>query len=98
MAEEFRLAADELTKVANGLHDIHSQIQEIVSTARGSLAAKGTPWQFNGAPPGIAAQLEQIQDGVDPSKLHSTGANVGALAENLDTIVKGFTGQDTGLA
>ena len=94
MADEFRLEADQLQQVANGVHDIKAQIQEIVSTARGQVAAEGTPWQFNGAPAGIAAQVEDIQDSVDPSKPNSVGAKVGDLADYLDTIVKDFTESD----
>jgi hypothetical protein len=94
MAEEFRLQADELQNVANGLLDVKAQIQEIVSTARGQVAAEGTPWQFSGAPAGIAAQVEDIQDAVDPSNPNSVGAAVGHLSDYLDTIVKVVTESD----
>jgi hypothetical protein len=99
MAEDFRLDADELMNVVNGLRDVHSQIQEIVSTTRGQLAAEGTPWQFNGAPAGIQTHLDEAQDAADPSKPNSLGAAVGDLADYIDSAAKIFTkSDDTGLA
>jgi hypothetical protein len=94
MADEFRLEADELQKVSDGLRDIKSQMQEIVSTMRGQLAAEGTPWQFSGAPAGIPAQLENLENSVDPSVKDSAGDAVANLADYLDTIVKVFTESD----
>jgi hypothetical protein len=96
MANQFWLEAEELANVVNGLHDIRSQVQDIASTTRGSLAAEGTPWQFNGAPAGIQGQIDKIQEAVDSSNPKSVAAVVGHLAVFLDNYAKAMTRQDAG--
>jgi hypothetical protein len=61
MADEFRLEADELGKVAGGLRDVESRLSAAVSTLRGQLGAAGTPWQFSGGPTGVETNLENAQ-------------------------------------
>lgn len=100
MADEFMLDAAALQNVADGLHDIESRMAAVVSTLRSQLAAEGTPWQFSGAPPGIATQLEKVQDSVDPTKSGSIGAAVGGqngLAAYLDQVVDIVTKADNDL-
>lgn len=94
-ASEFRLEADQLQKVSDGLRDVESRMSAIVSTLRGQLTAQGTPWQFSGAPAGIPANLEKLEDAMDPSHKDSIGAAVPGLAKYLDTAVQVFTEQDS---
>ena len=58
MADQFKLEADELGRVANGLRDVESRLTAAVSRLRGQLGAGGTPWQFSGGPAGVEANLE----------------------------------------
>jgi hypothetical protein len=88
MDDQFRLEAEEPQKVADGLRDIESRMQTIVSTLRVQLAAEGIPWQFSGAPAGIPTNLKNLQNSVDPSVQKSVGAAVANLADHLDTVVK----------
>ena len=90
MADEFRLEADELGRVSNGLRDIESRLTAAVSSLRGQLGAAGTPWQFSGGPAGVQANLENAQNSIDPSM---TGA-VAGLADYLQKIVNTFTASD----
>ena len=90
MADQFKLEADELQKVSNGLRDIESRMKATMSTLRGQLAADGTPWQFPGGPTGVEANLENMESSVDPSM---TGA-VAGLADYLQKIVKTFQESD----
>jgi hypothetical protein len=61
MADQFKLEADELQQVVNGLRDVESQLKARASRLRGQLGAGGTPWQFSGGPTGVETNLENAQ-------------------------------------
>jgi hypothetical protein len=90
MADQFKLEAEELGKVSNGLRDVESRLTAAVSTLRGQLGAGGTPWQFSGGPTGVETNLENAQSSIDPSMT----AAVAGLADYLQKIVNIFTASD----
>jgi hypothetical protein len=90
MAGEFRLEAAELGRVANGLRDVELRLSVAVSRLRGRLGALGVPWQFSGAPSGVATNLESAQSSLDPSMTTA----VAGLADYVQTIVTIFTASD----
>ena len=90
MADEFKLDAEELGRVSNGLRDVESRLTAAVSRLRGQLGAGGTPWQFPGGPTGVATNLENAQSSLDPSMTTA----VTDLADYLQKIVNIFTASD----
>ncbi len=90
MADQFRLEAEELGKVSNGLRDVESQLKARASTLRGQLGAGGTPWRFPGGPTGVETNLENAQKSIDPSMT----TVVAGLADYVQKIVNTFTASD----